>query len=70
MEISSLERRIQMDKIKYIGDTTPEVHILRDATKTGCGKDITKNPDLWIKVSNNEKVTCGHEGCAGKLVLF
>lgn len=46
------------NKIKYIGDTTPEVHIKRDEQYTKCGKDTKLNANLW-KLTD-EKVTCGN----------
>lgn len=47
-------------RIKYIGDSTPEVHYLKNSTHTKCGKDITLHPEKWKHISISTKVTCGN----------
>lgn len=52
-----------MEKVKYIGDSTPEVHIKKNEKYTGCGKDMSANKDMWKSVPSTEKVTCQKNGC-------
>lgn len=51
-----------MAKIKHI--STNEVHVLKaDGKTTGCGFDITENPECWERVGDNSKITCSKNGC-------
>ncbi|MEB7792126.1 hypothetical protein [Enterococcus faecalis] len=58
-----------MQHIKYIGHDTKKsekgkIHILKNATYTGCGARIDDNPQDWI--ATTKAVTCEKKGCNDK----